>query len=184
MESPPKGLNAEAETWLQGYAWPGNVRELSHVMERVTLLHMGEEVDAKTLMQLCRPLMPPQVSPQTASTPPELAGERALPAEAEQIRQALVQSGGNVMRAARLLGVSRDAVRYRMQRYGIARTRPGATSAPASPRAPESRAGGSFPQGRALPPELPVPSTPPLAREESKLPPGRPRGNLSGTMQR
>ena len=36
--------------WLQGYAWPGNVRELSHVMERVTLLHMGEEVDAKTLM--------------------------------------------------------------------------------------------------------------------------------------
>ena len=154
--------------WLQGYAWPGNVRELSHVMERVTLLHMGEEVDAKTLMQLCQPLMPPQVRPPTVSAPPEVAGERALPAEAEQIRQALMQTGGNVAQAARLLGVSRDTVRYRIQRYGIVRPRPGATSAPASPRAPEARAGGSFPLRQALPPEPPVPSTPPRAREGAK----------------
>ena len=165
---PSNRLSAEAEAWLQGYGWPGNVRELSHVMERVTLLHMAEEVDAKTLMQLCQPLMPPQVSLQTASAPPEAAGVRALPAEAKQIRQALVQSGGNVVRAARLLGVSRDTMRYRMQRYGIARPRPGATSAPASPHAPEARAGGSFPQHQALPPEPPVPSTPPLAREGAK----------------
>ena len=43
---PPKRLNAAAAAWLRGYAWPGNVRELSHVMERVALLHVGEEVDA------------------------------------------------------------------------------------------------------------------------------------------
>jgi hypothetical protein len=111
----------------------GNVRELSHVMERVTLLHMGEEVDAKTLMQLCQPLMPPQVSPQAASSPPEVAGVRALPAEAEQIRQALVQSGA-MWQAARCWH-ERDAVRYRMRRYGIVRATTGATSAPVSPRA-------------------------------------------------
>src|SRR5262249_50845272 len=45
-----------------------------------------------------------------------------LPAAA-QIQQALVQTGGNVARAARLLGVSRDTVRYRMQQYGLVRPR-------------------------------------------------------------
>ena len=53
---PPKRLSAEAEAWLQHYTWPGNVRELIHVMERVTLLHIGEEVDAGTLTQLGHPL--------------------------------------------------------------------------------------------------------------------------------
>jgi Sigma-54 interaction domain/Bacterial regulatory protein, Fis family len=184
---PSKRLSAEAEAWLQDYAWPGNVRELSHVMERVTLLHIGEEVNAKTLMQLCQPLMPPQVSLQTASAPPEAAGVRALPAEAEQIRQALVQSGGNVVQAARLLGMSLDAVRYRMRRYGIARPGPGAESAPASPHTPEARGGGSFHQRQAPPPEPPVPSTPSLAQEGSESPPGsaaRQDGRRNATIER
>jgi DNA-binding NtrC family response regulator len=53
-----------------------------------------------------------------------------LPAEAAQIQQALIQTGGNVARTARLLGVNRDTVRYRMQRYGLARPRLGASSPP------------------------------------------------------
>src|SRR5207249_2089043 len=53
---PPKRLSMAAQAWLQHYAWPGNVRELIHVMERVTLLHVGEEVEAETLTQLCLPL--------------------------------------------------------------------------------------------------------------------------------
>ena len=51
---PPKRLTATAVAWLQSYAWPGNVRELSHMMQRVTLLHVGEEIEAETLTQLCR----------------------------------------------------------------------------------------------------------------------------------
>ena len=82
---PPKRLSAEAAAWLQSYAWPGNVRELSHVMERVTLLHMGEEVDAETLMQLCQPLTAPAVRAMArASAPRSWQRERALPAEAER----------------------------------------------------------------------------------------------------
>ena len=113
----PKQLSPEAETWLQRYAWPGNVRELSHVMERVTLLHPEVILDAFSLERLC--LGQPQ--------PAAPVGEGAAQADSElqdeptRIRQALIQSGGNVVRAARLLGLSRDAVRYRMRHYGIQR---------------------------------------------------------------
>ena len=118
---PPKRLSAEATAWLQSYAWPGNVRELSHVMERVTLLHVGPEVDAEALGKLCRPRAAPE--PPAGFAPLRVAAgfEGALPPEAEEMRQALVQTRGNVARAARLLGVSRDTMRYRMQRYGITR---------------------------------------------------------------
>jgi DNA-binding NtrC family response regulator len=121
---PPKRLSAGAEAWLARYAWPGNVRELMHLIERVTLLHVGEAVEAETLTQLCLPLTARAASGEVAweAQAPEPA--RLEPPEAVQIRQALAQSGGNVARAARLLGVSRDTVRYRMQRYGIPRPRP------------------------------------------------------------
>jgi transcriptional regulator with AAA-type ATPase domain/class 3 adenylate cyclase/tetratricopeptide (TPR) repeat protein len=135
---PPKRLSAEAEAWLQRYAWPGNVRELSHVMDRVTLLHVGEEVDAATLTQLCLPLMAPTSSGGAAVESRPLQPASPEPGEAEHIRRALAQSGGNVARAARLLGVSRDTVRYRMQRYGITRMSPAAPPMPetAEPETP------------------------------------------------
>jgi len=136
---PPKRLHPAA-AWLRSYAWPGNVRELSHVMERVTLLHLGEEVDVATLAALCQPFAPVAASREetageqaraavgTAESPDSQGAMPALPAEAEQIRQALIQAEGNVVRAARLLGVSRDTVRYRMRRYGIEHPRSTAAS--------------------------------------------------------
>src|SRR5262249_38407286 len=89
------------------------------------------------------------------------------PAEAEQIRQALEQTGGNVVQAARLLGVSRDTLRYRMQRYGLQRSRPAVTSRPESGASPPSAApaGGAVPAARgsqsqadSLPPDQPRPA--------------------------
>jgi len=47
----PKRLNAAAQAWVQGYGWPG-ITGVSHVMER-DLLHLGEELDAESLRQLC-----------------------------------------------------------------------------------------------------------------------------------
>ena len=113
----PKQLSPEAGAWLQSYAWPGNVRELSHMMERVTLLHPEVLLDASSIERLC--LGQPQ--------PAAPVGEGAAQGDSEpqdeptRIRRALIQSGGNVVRAARLLGLSRDAVRYRMRQYGIQR---------------------------------------------------------------
>jgi DNA-binding NtrC family response regulator len=129
----PKPLQDTAQAWLQHYAWPGNVRELSHLMERIVLLHVGAEVDATTLQHLCLP-PPPAAFP---AAPPAAVAEQGhvapllpdtqpppgLPDEAAQIRHALAQTHGNVVRAARLLGVSRDTLRYRMRRYRIARPR-------------------------------------------------------------
>jgi two-component system, NtrC family, response regulator AtoC len=109
--APPKRLSAEAEAWLSAYAWPGNVRELRHMMERVTLLHMGAEVDATTLMHLGQPRTPPATGDEAAIAPQEWERASPDPVEAAQIRRALAQTGGNVARAARLLGVSRDTVR-------------------------------------------------------------------------
>jgi len=120
----PKRVTAAAAAWLRGYAWPGNVRELSHLLERVTLLHVGAEVDVPTLVELSLRLSPP---PDASATPPPPA--TAALDEATQMRQALVQAGGNVVRAAQQLGLSRDTLRYRMARSGIPR-RPGEDAPP------------------------------------------------------
>jgi DNA-binding NtrC family response regulator/tetratricopeptide (TPR) repeat protein len=110
----PKRLSRAAEAWLLDYSWPGNVRELSHLMERITLLISEIIIDPATLERLSLP--------QTSAPPkfPLTSADRALPDEASRIAQALGLTGGNVVRAARLLGMSRDAVRYRMRKYGIA----------------------------------------------------------------
>jgi transcriptional regulator with AAA-type ATPase domain/tetratricopeptide (TPR) repeat protein len=116
---PPRRLDADASAWLRAQTWPGNVRELAHLMERVTLLSTAETIDRATLERLRVPLAAP---PAAAATPDD---------EPTRIRDALVRSGGNVVRAARLLGLGRNALRNRMRRYGI--ERPDLDAAPASP---------------------------------------------------
>jgi two-component system, NtrC family, response regulator AtoC len=113
----PKRLGRDAEAWLQGYGWPGNVRELSHLLERVTLLRTEAVVSVSTLEELCLPR--PEPAARAGSTPPQ--GEAEPLDEAARIRQALGQTGGNVVRAAHLLKISRGAMRYRMRQYGIGR---------------------------------------------------------------
>jgi DNA-binding NtrC family response regulator/tetratricopeptide (TPR) repeat protein len=131
----PKQLHETARRWLRGYGWPGNIRELSHLMERATLLHPAPVLDAQALQHLCLPPLQtgaqpnglrradsPLVSPPALTEIPEGAEESAtLGAEPLRLRQALRQTGGNVARTARLLGLSRSALRYRMRRYGIPR---------------------------------------------------------------
>jgi DNA-binding NtrC family response regulator/tetratricopeptide (TPR) repeat protein len=112
---PPKRLSQAAETWLRQYAWPGNVREVSHLMERLTLLHPADLVESDSLERLRLPPAepPPQASPLPA------AAESGLADEAARIRQALAETGGNAVQAARLLGLGRGALRHRMLLHGI-----------------------------------------------------------------
>jgi DNA-binding NtrC family response regulator/tetratricopeptide (TPR) repeat protein len=115
----PKRLTVAAEGWLRSYHWPGNVRELSHLLERVTLVSAETIIDPECLERLCLPRLP-------SSAQGGPAGDVREPEDVvARITQALRQTGGNVERAARLLGLSRKAVRYRMQRYGIERPREG-----------------------------------------------------------
>jgi DNA-binding NtrC family response regulator/tetratricopeptide (TPR) repeat protein len=112
-----KRLHRDAAAWLRGYNWPGNVRELSHLMERVTLFSTEVVVTASTLEQLCLPRPPRAVC---LKAPPVWSAAAPLD-ESTRIRQALSQTGGNVVQAARLLGLNRGALRYRMHQYGIGR---------------------------------------------------------------
>jgi two-component system, NtrC family, response regulator AtoC len=114
-----KRLSARAEAWLQRYAWPGNVRELGHLMERVTLLSPETIISSETLEQICLP------SAQSIAPAAARPGGDDVESgdEAAQIRQALLRTAGNVARAARLLGMSRGALRHRMARYAMTTSR-------------------------------------------------------------
>jgi DNA-binding NtrC family response regulator len=108
------------------YAWPGNVRELAHELERAIVFEGGAELN---LEQLQTP-----IDPNTAAAyaewlnpdfhfPPE--GFVLDDAVAALIGRALQQTGDNVSAAARLLGVSRDFLRYRL---GGGRSKPDAST--------------------------------------------------------
>jgi len=118
----PKRLSAAAEGWLRAYPWPGNVRELSHLLERVMLLSAETIIDPDTLERLCLPRL------QSGAPGAPARNTRAAEDDTARITQALRQTEGNVEGAARLLGLSRKAVRYRMRKYGI--TRPPADQKP------------------------------------------------------
>ena len=117
-DMPSKRLSQDAETWLQGYAWPGNVRELIHMMERVTLLCPEDVLDGPALERFCLP----QPVEHAARELVQNDGDEP-PGEAERIRRAIARTGGNVSLAARLLGINRNTLRYRMRRYRIERPR-------------------------------------------------------------
>ena len=113
----PKHLTDSARAWLGGYTWPGNVRELGHLMERVTLLSPDEDIARETLESFVA-AGPAAAGPAAKPSAPAVT---AVSDEAARIRAALERAGGNVVRAARLLGVGRNALRYRMRRLGIAK---------------------------------------------------------------
>jgi transcriptional regulator with PAS, ATPase and Fis domain len=111
------GLSAETHSLLASYLWPGNVRELRNVLERAFILCEGEMIEVEHLPpELLSP--PPSQAEQDFrfKLPPQ--GIALASVERDFIRQALEISGGNQIRAAKLLGISRDVLRYRMKKFG------------------------------------------------------------------
>ena len=107
-----KILSETAQRALLAHPWPGNVRELRNVMQRAALLSAGNiEVAALGL--------PTNVSPPAGSGEvPPVEPHRVL------IEAALARSGGVLAQAAADLGLSRQALYRRLERYGIARDQP------------------------------------------------------------
>jgi DNA-binding NtrC family response regulator len=109
----------EALATFRRYQWPGNVRELRNVIERAMILEDGDEITAKYL-----PRGLAVESHAGSATPSIAAAHIALPAdgvsledvEMSLVRQALERSGGNQTKAAELLHISRDQLRYRMKK--------------------------------------------------------------------
>jgi DNA-binding NtrC family response regulator len=114
-------LDEAALALLRRHPWPGNVRELRNAIEQAVLAAgQGMDVGAAQIA-----LAPPPVSARPAA---DVAGPpQSLPEmERETLVRALDQTAGNVSRAARLLGISRDTMRYRMAKHGLELTGSGA----------------------------------------------------------
>jgi len=133
-----QGINDETRRLLLSYDWPGNVRELKNAIERAMILE-----DESLLRPAYLPFSVSQpragvTAFEHASSPP--AAEKLLPdgrslpplsipsggTSLEEVERTLVelalrQSGGNQTHAARLLDISRDALRYKMKKFGLMR---------------------------------------------------------------
>lgn len=112
---PPAAFSKSAMNRLCNYGWPGNVRELRNVCERLSILLAGRVIEEGNL-----PLEITHRAPVTKGlfALPDM-GIQLEQVEMDLIRQALNRTNGNRSRSARLLGISRDTLLYRMQKYGI-----------------------------------------------------------------
>jgi DNA-binding NtrC family response regulator len=118
----PRRLTPEAEACLRAYAWPGNVREVANIIERAVLLHEGEEIGVEVLG------LPAGAR---AGAPVEVGGGGGVKVDFSQggvslsdlertlIVEALKAAGGNRRRAAELLGISLETLRYRMEKHAL-----------------------------------------------------------------
>jgi two-component system nitrogen regulation response regulator NtrX len=110
----PKTLMADAVAVLTEHSWPGNVRELRNLMERIAILHPGNEVEAKHL-----PLdRNRRVDPYADRFVGSLQEVRTA-VEREYILKKLEETGGNVSKTAELLGLERSNLYRKMRSLGI-----------------------------------------------------------------
>lgn len=114
-------LSKDALKALHQYHWPGNVRELKNTCERLSILLGGREIHAVNLPAAIQRQAPPQASSPAHKTNGLPSGGLNLEdLERDLLQQALVQSKQNKSKAARLLGITRDALNYRLKKYDLA----------------------------------------------------------------
>jgi two-component system, NtrC family, response regulator AtoC len=131
---PTPRVTPDARQALLRHSWPGNVRELRNRLEQAVLLCTDQILDesllslGSSLRDAGGPAAPSAAaSPATTRVAPvaqqydmSSTTARTLPElEREALVQALERTGGNVSRAARELGISRDTLRYRIEKYGL-----------------------------------------------------------------
>ena len=109
-----RGLSPAAQALLDGYQWPGNIRELRNAIERAMLLIDRDRLEPEDFTTLTR-----TVSATQFKLPPE--GVNLEEVERQLLTQALDRAGGNQTQAAQLLGINRDQVRYRIEKFGLSK---------------------------------------------------------------
>ncbi len=115
-----KGLTKPVEKLFLEYHWPGNVRELKNIIERVMILENDDYIRPEHLpVEITSPegVKRSNISAVNIDIPP--GGLDIEEVEKSLIERALQITHGNQTRAAKLLNISRDALRYRMQKFGL-----------------------------------------------------------------
>ena len=110
-----RGLSDRSLAHLESYDWPGNVRELKNVIERAVLLCEGDLLRRHDFLDF------DEESPASRAFALPAAGLDMERLERDLLDQALERTGGNQTRAGQLLRLSRDQIRYRIEKYGIGR---------------------------------------------------------------
>jgi DNA-binding NtrC family response regulator len=108
------GISPQALQILVNYHWPGNVRELQNIVERACALSKGPQLEVSDIHL---DLRPGKISNDAGGFLPD--GMTLEQWEDEIVQEALRRANGNKSQAARLLGLSRNALRYRLSKIGI-----------------------------------------------------------------
>jgi len=112
-------IGPAAENVLLSYPWPGNVRELRNLVERAVLLSEGETLEPSDFESL-HTLRSTAGDADVVQLP--AGGLNLDDVEKKLVMLALERTQGNQTRAASLLGLHRDQIRYRMEKYGLLRS--------------------------------------------------------------
>jgi DNA-binding NtrC family response regulator len=116
---PPLRFSNRALTQLEAHGWPGNIRELRNFCERMLIFSAGAEIDLEQLPADMFAAASHRQSDEGFTLPDE--GIRLEELEQAMIKQALDRTQGNRSRAARLLGLTRDTLLYRIKKYTLGR---------------------------------------------------------------
>ncbi|HLY18665.1 MAG TPA: sigma-54 dependent transcriptional regulator [Bryobacteraceae bacterium] len=115
-KKPVESLTPRAQILLARHAWPGNVRELENVIGHACMLAASEAIDVQDLPPYMR-----QMPAAHSGVPPAGNGDALSFDEQERrvLEEALDRSGGNQVHAARLLGITRDKLRYKIKKHNL-----------------------------------------------------------------
>ncbi|NQV30445.1 MAG: sigma-54-dependent Fis family transcriptional regulator [Candidatus Marinimicrobia bacterium] len=123
FKKPIQGLSDEANEALLQHPWVGNVRELRNVIERGVLFETGEILSRESIgLAESNPSKPPCDESESGNLPLIYIPEEGISfeeVERNYIVMALEKSSGNKSKAAKLLGFSRETMKYRLKRFGI-----------------------------------------------------------------
>lgn len=114
-----QGLSPEAAQSLLAHSWPGNIRELRNAIERAMVLEDTRWITSVSLGLSVGDGPLTQPAEQRQPGPPDLAGMSLEDAEKSMLLNALQKAGWNQTRAAQLLSISRDTLRYKMKKFNL-----------------------------------------------------------------
>jgi DNA-binding NtrC family response regulator len=116
-EKPIEGITPAALAMFMEYHWPGNIRQLENMVERTVALSAGPMIDVRDIHLDTAPKKAGAETSVSDNFLPE--GMTLEQWEDRMIQEALRRANGNKSQAARLLGLSRNALRYRLSKLGV-----------------------------------------------------------------